>query len=64
MESQELEDVEAFEECLHRRGMGRPSYEDASCCDEFLRALDTKGLLTSNWKGRRDLLRLKLRVHR
>ena len=64
MESQELEDVEAFEEHLHRKEMGTPSYEDASCCDVFLRALDTKGLLTSNWKGRRDLLGSKLHVHR
>lgn len=59
-----MEDVEAFEEHLHRRGMGRPSYEDASRCDVSLRALDAKGLLTSNRKGKRDLLRFKSRVHR
>ena len=38
MESQEMEDVEAFEEHLQRKGMGMPSYEEASCCDMFLRA--------------------------
>ena len=33
-----MEDIEAFEEHLHRKGMGTPSCEDASCCDMFLRA--------------------------
>lgn len=42
MEIRKLKDVEAFEEHLRRRGMGTPSYEDASCCDVFLRALIPK----------------------
>ena len=39
METQELEDVEAFEEHLDSQGMETPSYEGAPCFDVFLSAL-------------------------
>ena len=38
METQELENVEAFEEPLGSQGMGTPSYEGALCFDVFLSA--------------------------